>query len=834
MIITQSLKFIRFYFRESLMFIIGMAIGLSVIGFVHDLRISFQQGLDERSKELLGADLALSSRIPIPNEKVELIKKLYPDEIVGSEELPSFFSMAKGKFSRLVWVKSLGSQYPYYGKIKLRHNQLDRPTPGSIWLYPELLNLLDTEVGAFISLGGKSYRVEDVVEFDPTQGLSWGNLAPRLFVNQLDLKESGLIQKGSTITNSVYFQTNRVFDQNDINRIEEALQDQSIRVSTPSETSEQMARAVRYMTDFLSLISLVALFMSGSGLFYLFSHLIERCRKSLYLYRLLGMDNSQLRVMMLFVVLLLSLAGSLISFAVSATFIPTLKQYLSDYLNAQISTKLSLEIVLFYFLLGPLFSIAIVWPVVKTSLVEKLPNLFEEIVLKTKSHSKWIDYLPAILLFMFLSFFSAKSFKIGGFFFVSMLLSTVLLWGIFKFAANYFSKFSKSNTSLARYLFAKAISRQSSSLLAGPIALAISTMMINLVPQMQSMITHELSFSGREGRPQFFMFDIQDEQVEDLKRQLIEDNVNLLRSSPMVRARLLKLNDKDYSVKTKKALTREEEQNQRFRNRGINISFRESINSDETILEGKEFQPPFTSEMAQISIEKRYASRMGFSLGDKLTFEILGIEVSGVIVNIREVKWTSMNPNFFVLFSPGVLEDAPKTHLITINGLSEDQKMSLLNKTTQNFPNISTVDITKVVDRILNIFNQMMTALKWQSLTTLICGIFVIFSMGINQAELRKNESALYKMLGVSHSSLIKLSLMESFILNFFASLFGVLISFVLTSLIVFFFFDLELKLRPDIGLIVLILSTCISALVSFLTQVNRLRMKPIELISSS
>lgn len=832
MIINQAISFIRYYRKESILFILGMFLGLSIIGTVYDIKVSFKSGLESRSKELLGADLSLTSRVAIGKDKQEIVEKYLGESVVESKRLPSFFSMAKGQFSRLVWVRTLEEPFPYYGEIRLSRSKNKVPSKGSVWLYPELLTLLDTEIGGKIFLGGKEYLVEDVVEFDPSQGLSWGNLAPRLFMNAADLESSGLVQKGSTLTHGVYFKLNRELLQEDVNKLEELISDQSIRFTTPRETSEQMSRAVTYMSDFLSLISLVALFMSGSGLFYLFSHLVERCRQSLYLYRMLGLSSFDLIKLMAFIIVVLSFIGSSLSFLVSSALIPFLKNLIAVYLKAEIPTDISFEVVAFYFLLGPIFSLTVIWPVLKGSVHESLPNLFEEVQKRTNRLSNWVDYLPAVFLFFILSFLSSKSFKIGTFFFFSMLISTVLLWGIFKLLFERFGTKDPNPKHLWRYLIGKVVSRQSGALIAGPVALAISTMMINLVPQVQTMIQKELSFDSKQSRAQLFLFDIQDEQVQSLDNDLRTGNVNIIRSSPMIRGRLVSVNDQPYSVKTKKALTAEEEQNQRFRNRGINFSIRNSINEDEKILEGNEFSPPFDTEIAQISIEKRYAERMGLKLKDKLTFEILGVEVSGVIKNVREVKWTSMNPNFFIYFSPGVLNDAPKTHLLTINGLDDSQKISLMNDLAVKYPNISTVDITKVIERILSLFSQMMIALKWQTLTTLICGLFVILTMGVNQAQLRKYETALYKMLGISNYDLKIMAIVESFSVNFIAAFLGTLISFVLTSLIVFFFFDFELSLRFDIGLAIMLSSSVLATVINYLTQMGRLKLKPIELIT--
>lgn len=829
---TQALKFIKFYKRESFLFLFGLILGLSVLGVVHDLRVSFQAGLDAKSKELLGADLSLSSRIPIPDSILEKVNEYLNERLIQQVSLDSFFSMAKGDRSRLVWVKVLTNGFPFYGKFKLQSNStIQTPKPGTIWIYPELVKLLGVERGDSIQLGGERYKVDDIVLDDPSQGLSWGSVAPRVFFNEQDLKLSGLIQKGSTKTTSVFYKLSRSVNDDELNALEELINDSSIEVTTPLKSSQQMARAMKYITDFLSLISLVALFMAGSGLYYLFGHLLERAKTSFYLFRLLGLKKLQMGSILVFVVLILSFIGSLIAFTFTGILLPLLKTFLATKLKADFPHEISNEIYVFFFGLGPLFALCMTWPTIFKSLSESIPNLFEEVYKRSLNRISLLHFLPGILLFLVLSLLSSKSYKIGFFFFFSMILSSVLYWFVFNYLFKQIGKIKSEKLWLS--LLTKSLGRQYKSLITGPVTLAIASMMLNLIPQMELMIENELSFDQHSSsRPHLFMFDIQDEQVEPFNSFLNEFNLSVSRSSPMIRGRLVKINGAPIVVRSKKSMTREEERSERMRNRGVNISYKDQLTDDEQIVEGAAFQKPFDTDHIQISLEKNYADRIGAQLYDQLEFDVLGVNVTGKVVNMRKVKWSSMNPNFFITFSPGVLEDAPKTHLMTINQLDQDLKLSVLEKMSDRFPNISAVDISNVVEKILNVFSQMMRALQFQSLTTLLCGLFVVFSMGLNQAELKRTETSLYLMLGVPRKALIQWSFIEAFFTNFLASFFGVAISFVLTSLIVIFFFDFEVQLSISTGFIIIVSVTVFSTLITFISQWRRLFVPPLELLS--
>src|SRR5690606_32005397 len=149
---------------------------------------------------------------------------------------------------------------------------------------------------------------------------------------------------------------------------------------------------------------------------------------------------------------------------------------------------------------------------------------------------------------------------------------------------------------------------------------------------------------------------------------LKERDLDVLGLSPMVRARILKVNGQDYERKIAETgfKTREEEREARIRNRGVNLSYRSSLADSETIVSGRDFSGEFDpqkQDKAELSVEFRFAERMGLKIGDILEFDVQGVEIEGQIINLRRVKWTSFQPNFFILVQNGVLNEAPKTFI---------------------------------------------------------------------------------------------------------------------------------------------------------------------------
>src|SRR5690606_24240609 len=284
------------------------------------------------------------------------------------------------------------------------------------------------------------------------------------------------------------------------------------------------------------------------------------------------------------------------------------------------------------------------------------------------------------------------------------------------------------------------------------------------------------------------------DQVEDLAEFSKTNDIPLMNLTPMVRARLVAVNAEKFEIDTEQKLTREDEREARFRNRGMNLSYASGLNQAETLVEGREFNgryddPTFESP-AEISLEKRFADRLGLKLGDILEFDILGMPVFGQVVNLRNVRWTTFIPNFFITFQEGVLEDAPKTFLATVGFLSPKAKDQVQVDLFKAFPNVSAIDVARVIERVVVVLNTMSMALLLMASLTIIVGLMVISFIMNHQMIARERDIALEKMLGVAPKVLLRKLRLEFGALFIGAAGLGVLSSLMMSYALAFFLFD--------------------------------------------
>lgn len=791
----------------SFLFLINVAVGLLGLITIENFKVSFQTVLAGRAKNLLGADLSLSSRFPINDLKRSQIKsKLSQNGAQFTEaEGMSMFSMAKGnRRSRLVFLETLGDgaePYPFYGhleidkRFKFPREQRALPEKGSIWVYPEVISQLGGEKLDKLTIGSIDFKVAGVVTDDTQQTFEMGSVAPKVFIREDDARDAGLIQKGSTIRYYYYIKTNTALTKPVIDEIIDLVDDNAVRVSTPEKSSEQVGRVLAYLSDFLGLVSLVALFLASVGLFYLYRSHLGSKRLTFAIYSSIGLPRSSLFKIYLVHVFILGALGSLLGLGLGALIIPGLNSIITYVLPFPLPDSMSPKAFLMGCSVGILGVLLLSYPLILSAIRLRPASLFQEVAEMRSNDSRLslIHFLPYGLFFCGMTFYASNSLKVGGAFLGLFFGAALLCFPIGVYLLKLGEKLSHS-ASLKWKLSLRYMNRYRVSTISIFLSLLLGSMLLNLIPLLQQSIQAEISMEKRDQLPSLFLFDIQDEQVADLRSFFDKsDDQGLLSLSPFIRSRIVRINEEEVKVDKDKALTREEEREQRFRNRGTNLSYRDTLSEAETLIDGVPFPGPFEKlrdGLPLISIEARYADRMGIEMGDELEFNVLGIPVVGRVWNIRKVRWTSFLPNFFIQFQSGVLDDAPKTWLAAVPRLKEEKKEKIQEELYENFPNVSAVDISRVVDKILSVMNQMGWALKAMSILCLVVGFFVLYSLSNHQMNQRKMDLVLLKVIGMDFSSLKSMVRLEftgiGFIASSLGASFGMVMSFIVSSL----FFD--------------------------------------------
>jgi len=542
----------------------------------------------------------------------------------------------------------------------------------------------------------------------------------------------------------------------------------------------------------------------------------------------------------------IAILGSISALAASALavfFLPVLTALLKDFLPQGFISFLSWRSIILALGMGMLGSILFCLPVLIRLHNLKPQVLFRENQMPGKvstgfSVPSLVSYIPLIAVYWSLAAWQSHSWVIGSTFMGSLIGSIIALgfvgWIMLWAAGRFFPRINLIFRLAFRNLYRNRIAMLSSFL-----AIGLGALLINLIPQIHKGITDELKRPETTRFPSFFFFDIQPDQVSPFKEFLAQRSHTPENISPWIESRLIKINGKTFERGERKTARTREQQRERYAGRRTqNISYRLGQFDSEKIIAGNPFSgryDPSSGQLPEISLEEWFATTLNIKVGNELTFDIQGIPITGKVVNIREIDWNrnSFRPNFYILFQPGVLEDAPSTFMATLSGVEDSDRIVLQNEIIKRFPNITMVDVTQAVAKFLDITDQISWAVEVMAFLAVMAGLIVVYSISRYNSLSRQQEINLLKVLGANFSDVRKMIIIEFGLLGLLASTLGSILSLIASWIISFVAFESIWGVYWQITLVTIVVISLFSMTAAFWGARKTLRQKPIGLLQS-
>jgi putative ABC transport system permease protein len=816
-ILKWALRDVLRSWRLSLFFVFNMSLGLTGTLSIEAFKESLQSFLRDNAKNILSADLTVSARRNLTEKELLLTRQIIKTASPQHKEslVYEFFSMAgtgqgSSYFSTLVEVKAIDSSYPFYGTLTLESGEIiTSESPKSImqgpfvWAYPELKHSMGLKKNDEITLGKLKLRVNDFVREDTTQTFRSSSMAPKIYIDRTLLKDSGLMQYGSTFNESFLYKIEANDPKAEIDEaqltslqkdLQQELTDPTVQINTAKTAGEDSGRQLKYLSDFLGLAALIAIFLSSLGMAYIFQLFLSQKLKEIAIFRSLGLTPGQTLNLFVLQATILGLFAIIPSFFSAQIFIPLLSRMISLVTPFSILPKITFMTITFGSIGSILLSLLVCLPfIVQIRHLHPAQLLREEKSEFRLTRVQWWLFLPSLAVFWIFSILQSNSFKTGSIFFGALVI-VIMALAFFGWVGLVGLDLLKPRRDWRINYSLKSLVRKKATSLSIFVTLGIGTLLVNLLPQLKESLNKDLTFDAASAVPSLFLFDIQEEQVDPVKAELLKKGLKFKTLSPLIRSRILKVNGQDYErrVESEALRTREEDQEARTRNRGVNLSYRDQLSDTETIVEGRPFSKEYSpdQEYAEISVELRFADRIGLKIGDRLLFDVQGVGIPAEIVNFRRVKWTSFQPNFFILFQSGVLNEAPKTFIGILPHLEASFTQRVMSDLVQKFGNISMVDVSRLIKSILKLAEQMSWSLELMAALAFLAGYIVLYSIVRSQVRQRRWELNMLKILGAGAGSLRVYLLNEFLILSLAASVFGVGLSFLVSGLMMKFIFE--------------------------------------------
>jgi putative ABC transport system permease protein len=836
--ITNNYKF-------SLFFVLNLSIGL--IGFIalDSFKHSIDQHLENNSKAILTADVQISSRFPLTEVETGMTETVLNSAFDATDQT-SFMSMVAGNGnSRMSLLMGIEAGFPQYGDIILQQSgsvlesnaRAELLAGNNIWVARDLMVILDLAIGDRLKIGSAEFTISDVILEDPSSTISVMQSFPAIYMSQASIEATGLIQLGSRITYSRFYKLPAGYD---VTGLEQAFERAEIEIlrdtnrlsfTTHEEESEDLGRILDYMNDYLGLIALVALFLAGVGAAYLFRSFFTSRFKDMAILMCLGGTPRQAYEMTLVQIVILGLCSALIASIIAWFALPLLPLLFDGFLPRGFENRMEPNSLILALFMGSIGSIICCLPILSKIYDLNPIGLFHETVQPSAVRSHWTRYLasyaPILLVFWALACWQAGSLLIGTLFIGGFVTAIGLMGGIAWAVLSACGSFSGQKI-VTRKLALRNLSRNRLGALSCFLAIGLGSLLINLIPQIQKGLQEEISQPTDFKVPDFFMFDIQPEQLGDLEGLLSERGYALSFLSPMIRARLDEVNGLVIDD------VEETPDEQLLRRRMYNLTYQDTLKDSETLVEGTVWNGPWefgSDTLPGISLEENFAQRMGLKIGDTLGFDVQSVPVTGRVVNTRKVDWNSFQPNFFVSFQPGVLDPAPKTLVAAISEVKEEDRIAVQNSIVLELPNVSVINVTQIVARILDITDQISWAIRVMAYLSIFAGLVVLFSIARYEVKSRFWEINLLKILGANFSDVKSIVQIEFGILGFCAALTGVVLSLAMSWGISWFIFDNLWSFSAPLTAFSVIAISALSVLTALVATLSVLRQKPLELL---
>ncbi|MGB6035611.1 MAG: FtsX-like permease family protein, partial [Cryomorphaceae bacterium] len=266
--------------------------------------------------------------------------------------------------------------------------------------------------------------------------------------------------------------------------------------------------------------------------------------------------------------------------------------------------------------------------------------------------------------------------------------------------------------------------------------------------------------------------------------------------------------------------------------REYRVSYRDSLSESETLLRGQ-WQEAYRGrgDSIFVSLEEGLREDMKVDLGDELIFNVQGARLTTYVGSIREVDWQRMQTNFLVMFPEGVLENAPKFHVLLTRFESPEQSASFQQKLVKQFPNISVIDLQLVLETIDTVLSKVSFAIRFMAFFSIFTGLLVLTGSVLISKYQRMQESVLLRTLGARRNQILLINAMEYFLLGSLAALSGIVIALIAGSLLAWLSF--ETTLTPDVLVLlgVYLTITLLTVLIGLSNSRSILSKPPLEVL---
>ena len=775
-IIQMARREIRSSWRRLIFFFACIAIGVGGIVAGRSMLQNAHVAIASEARNLLTADVQVDTGRPWEPDVLAVIDSVSKPLVEGRTETiesPTMLRPADSAHEGAVMIelKGIDSGFPLLGDFKLAGGeQFDYSliqNNGAI-VSVALLDRLQLKVGDSVNIGVTTFQVRGAIEQEPGRGSGF-RIGPRVFIERSALDAAGLTGFGSRARRKILFTVPEEKMSELVRQLRDQLKNNQINVRSYRESQENLNESFSRAEDYSSLTGLVILVLGGIGISNVTRVFIEQKRKAIAVLKCLGATGPRITVAYLTQVIAMGIAGSLFGILFGKGVLVLIHQIFADKLPQYMT----------YGLRGGAAAQGLGAGIMISVLFSALPllqirHIKPNVLLRETSAPKtgavdllrWAVAVLVILGLLFVVSWQGGGVRVGLFFLGGLVVAAGALY----LAATLLIFLVRRTRPLTSFALKQAINslhRPGNQTRVIVMIVGLGVFVVVTVQSLQANFLHELD-RGRTGNiPDMFLIDVQTDQAQGVSNMVTQMTGSPPILVPTVRTRIVAINGKNVD------LTEAEAKRERGRLREYVVTYRPNLESNESIVAGKFWEPSASTE-PEVSIEESLRGLWGLDVGGEVTFDVQGRKITARVTSIRHVDWRNSRTGFIILFRPGALENAPQMIVGALNGPSGEIERSRFQRAlVDKYPNVSVIDVAEAVRTIERILNNITLAVSFvASFVLLTGGLILIGSLAMTKFQ-RIYEVAVFKTLGAKRRVLLKILIAEYGLIGLVSGLIG-------------------------------------------------------------
>jgi putative ABC transport system permease protein len=719
---------------------------LTGVGFLVS-RISIAVAM--QASEVLAADIRLGSPQTISKEYVEEAARRGLQTASNTALLSVVFN---GDTSQLTNIHAVTAGYPLRGQVLIADEAFGHgtaapgiPAPGEVWPDSKLFAALGAKIGTSFSIGAATFRVNHVLISRPDQGSAFADLAPTLLMNAADLPATQLIQPGSRVSYNVLFAGPR-------ERIApfetwlHAHKKRGERLRDIADASPQIKNAVDRAGRFLSLASLVSVLLCAIAVAMSARRYVARHLDSVALLKTLGATRAltlSLSLLQLLVIALVAAGvGAVLGYLMQEWLVQTIRGLLTA---SELPPASFMPVGIGFFMAIAVLSGFALPPLLQLSRVPALRVLRRDI--GPPPPLMLLAFGPAVVVVVLLIYWTVLDWKLFLGFTGGLLAFITLLALSGALLVSLAGRLRGSVGVAWRYGVAN-LSRRRAESVVQIVAFGTGIMVLLLLTVIRNDLNSDWRHTLPANLPNFFFINIPPAERGHFVEFLTAHGARTTRLLPMIRGRLTAI--KGRSVDD---LHFDSERGENFATREQNLTWTTELGDDNRIVAGHWWTRGDPGKPL-VSISTELEESLGLQVGDHLTFDIAGETFEVSVASVRKVKWDSFQPNFFIVFAPGILDDTAGSYLTS--AYFNASNSHALAQLAHMYPSVSIFDIDDLLAEVRSVLDKAVLAVESVFVFTLFAGLTVLLAAVQSSRDERRFESAMLRTLGASRGTVLQ------------------------------------------------------------------------------